>query len=47
MYGVSTEIGMSLPENFQFDTGTAVNDSRRLIMTSRDNEELLDTLGVE
>ena len=38
---------MSLPVNFQFNTGTAVKESRRLFMTSRDKEELLSTLGVE
>jgi hypothetical protein len=41
------QIGMSLPVNFQFNTGTAVKESRRLFMTSRDKEELLATLGVE
>ena len=41
------QIGMSLPVNFQFNTGTAVKESRRLFMTSRDKEELLSTLGVE
>ena len=44
---ISTKIGMSLPVNCQFDTGTAVKESRRLLMTSRDQEELLATLGVE
>ena len=39
------QIGMSLPVNFRFNTGTAVKESRRLFMTSR--KELLAMLGVE
>ena len=41
------QISMSLPVNFQFNTGTAVKESRRLFMTSRDKKELLAALDVE